>query len=34
MIDFTDFVIFYKNQQFAPYFFVDLNNTVTKWTKF
>ena len=34
MTEFIDFWTFYKNQQFAAYFFVDLNSTMTKLTKF
>jgi hypothetical protein len=34
MTDFTDFATFCKNQQFAAYFFVDSNSTMTKSTKY
>jgi hypothetical protein len=34
MTDFIDFATFGKNQQFATYFFVDSNSTMTKSTKY
>jgi hypothetical protein len=34
MTDFTDFATFCKNQQFAAYFFIDSNSTMTKSTKY
>jgi hypothetical protein len=33
LTDFTDFVTFCKNQQFAAYFFVDSNSVMTKSKK-
>jgi len=34
MTEFTDFATFCINQQFVAYFFVDLNSTMTKSTKY